>query len=163
MSWRGSPTCQGRSDVGSNPHSGWRTKTGPEGDSRTPKPNQPPSESVLEGGLFAWGLGVPPASGKQHTGLGFQGPQSGQEETPGGQMVKDPHTKAGGAGSVPLGKSPWHRAWHPLSIRAWRIPVDRGSWRATVPGVGESNTTERLTLSLFHLPRTTGWTKGNPA
>ena len=28
------------------------------------------------------------------------------------------------------------------SIRAWIIPTDRGAWRATVPGVTESDTTE---------------------
>ena len=30
------------------------------------------------------------------------------------------------------------------SIRAWRIPKDRGAWQATVHGVSESDTTEQL-------------------
>ena len=30
------------------------------------------------------------------------------------------------------------------SILAWRIPVDRGAWRATVHGVAQSDTTEPL-------------------
>ena len=30
------------------------------------------------------------------------------------------------------------------SVLAWRTPMDRGSWRATVHGVAESGTTEWL-------------------
>ena len=34
-----------------------------------------------------------------------------------------------------------------FSILAWRIPVDRGAWQATVHGVAELDTIEQLTLS----------------
>ena len=39
-----------------------------------------------------------------------------------------------------IGKTPWRRAWQ--SILAWRIPIDRGAWQATVHGVAD--TTEQL-------------------
>ena len=35
------------------------------------------------------------------------------------------------------------------SILAWRIPMDRGSWWATVYEVTEQDTTERLTLDNY--------------
>ena len=39
----------------------------------------------------------------------------------------------------------------PSSILAWRIPMDRGAWRATVYGVSDSDTPERLALWLIHV------------
>ena len=33
------------------------------------------------------------------------------------------------------------------SILAWRIPMDRGAWRATVQGVVEPDMTERLSTA----------------
>ena len=35
---------------------------------------------------------------------------------------------------------------NPLSILAWRIPMDRGAWWATVHRTAESDKTERLTV-----------------
>ena len=46
------------------------------------------------------------------------------------------------------------------SILAWRIPKDRGAWRATVHGVAESDTTE--SLSTAHTMRTYCLAQGTP-
>ena len=35
------------------------------------------------------------------------------------------------------------------NILAWRIPIDRGAWRATVHGIIESYTTEQLSTHIF--------------
>ena len=43
---------------------------------------------------------------------------------------------------------------HPLQYSCLENPVFRGAWRDTVPGVTESETTERLTLSLCAAPTT---------
>ena len=37
------------------------------------------------------------------------------------------------------------------SILAWKNPMDGGAWRATVHGVTELDTTERLALSLTRI------------
>ena len=48
-------------------------------------------------------------------------------------------------GSIPGWEDPLERsmAIH-SSILAWKIPMDRGAWRATVNGVTESDMTEQL-------------------
>jgi len=36
-------------------------------------------------------------------------------------------------------KIPWRRAWQPTPVfLAWRIPMARGAWQATVPWVAKS-------------------------
>ena len=37
------------------------------------------------------------------------------------------------------------------SILAWRIPMDRGAWRATVHEIAESDTAEQLTLTFSYM------------
>ena len=58
---------------------------------------------------------------------------------PGSSVVKNLPANAGDAGLIPgSGRSlEEDRAAHP-SIAAWRIPMGRGAWRATVHGVGYS-------------------------
>ena len=58
--------------------------------------------------------------------------------------VKSPPANAGGsrdAGLIPgSGRSPEEGVATHSSILAWRIPMDRGAWRATVYGVTKSQT-----------------------
>ena len=75
---------------------------------------------------------------------------------PDGIVIKNPPADAGDtrdAGSIhELGRSPEEGVATHSSILAWRIPTDRGAWRATVHGVTKSQrseATEQLTLSLF--------------
>ena len=61
---------------------------------------------------------------------------------PGGTVVKNPPANAGDAGdtgSIPgLGRYPKEEMATHSSILAWRIPMDRGAWRAAVHGVAKS-------------------------
>ena len=71
---------------------------------------------------------------------------------PGGSVSKESACNAGGVGSIlGLRRFPWRRAWQPIPVFfAWRIPVDRGAWRAIVQRVAESDTTERLSTAHSH-------------
>ena len=44
------------------------------------------------------------------------------------------------------------------SILAWKIPMDKGAWPATVHGIGQWNTAERLSTAQHKL--TLGWELG---
>ena len=50
-----------------------------------------------------------------------------------------------------VGKIPWGREWQPTPVFFLENPARRGAWGATVHGVAESDVTEELTLSHFHL------------
>ena len=61
---------------------------------------------------------------------------------------KESAWNAGDLGSVPgSGKSPGGANGNPLQYSGLESPMDRGAWRATVPGVTESEMTEQLTLA----------------
>ena len=54
-------------------------------------------------------------------------------------MVKNPSANAGDTGSIPGSEDPLEREMSMYgSILAWRIPMDRGAWWATVLGVAKS-------------------------
>ena len=65
---------------------------------------------------------------------------------PGGASGKEPPTNARDrrdAGLMPgLGRSPGGGHGKPLQHSCWKNRMDRGAWRATVPGVAEWDMTE---------------------
>ena len=62
---------------------------------------------------------------------------------------KESACNVGGLGSIPgLGRSPGEGNGYPLQYSCLGNPMDRGTWQAT-GGCKESETTDRLTLSLF--------------
>ena len=62
---------------------------------------------------------------------------------PGGSDGKEPGCNAGDTGSVPgSGRFPGEGMATHSSILDWRIPVDRGTWQATVHGATEVDMNE---------------------
>ena len=60
---------------------------------------------------------------------------------PGGSDGKESACNAGDPGSVAgSGRSPGEEIGNPLKHSCLENPVDRGAWRATVPGVAKSRT-----------------------
>ena len=58
-----------------------------------------------------------------------------------GSDSKESARNAGDLGSIPrLGRSPGEGMATHSNILAWRIPMDRGAWWATVHGVTKSQT-----------------------
>ena len=59
----------------------------------------------------------------------------------GGSVLKDPPANAGDTGLNPRsGRFPGGGDGNPLQDSCLENPMDRGAWRATVPGVAKSRT-----------------------
>ena len=70
---------------------------------------------------------------------------------PGGSDNKESACNEEDPGSIPgLGRSPGERNGNPLQCSCLENSTDRAVWWATVHGVSESETTERLTHTHTH-------------
>ena len=67
----------------------------------------------------------------------FGGSSHLAQDFPGGLVVRNQSARAGDEGLIPgWGRSPGEGNGNPLQHSCLENPMDRGAWRATVPGVG---------------------------
>ena len=75
---------------------------------------------------------------------------------PGGSVVKNLPTNAGGTGDADLtpwvGKIPWRRKWQPLQYSCLENPMDRGPWWDEFYGVKKNWAFQFVNTSNFIFP-----------
>ena len=112
-------------------------------------------EDLLEKGMathssiLAWRIpwSVVHGIAKSRKRLTFTSLQYENTGFPGGSDSKESAYNAGDLGSIPgWGRSPGEGNGNPLQYSCLENSTDRGAWWATVHGVAELDTTERVTL-----------------